>query len=265
MGMLFLSKLRKQALQPLLHLTFPHPVWRLISSSEGDASWLVELRISNTKTVEYYFFQAGKPYTKLDQNLGWWSGIETLHRHWAIFHGFSQPDMPIHQGITVIDCLQNKVAWQNEYLQFDSAKSDLVKARYTIGNQPQALFFNLRDGSEAEESFETSEEANTENVLYFQEHPHFKDIQAFIHQETQHIAQTLVEYVETSQHLLLSYFTTANKLTDTYLLVCDNSGTILLHECLAKGNKGVAKGTFQVSNGLLSFVKDKNQVFVYQL
>lgn len=243
--------------------TFPFAVWRLVPSSSSEISWAVELRSAQQKTVNYYFCQPDASPLKLELGLDWWSGIEVVLGNLLVLHGFAQPDLPIHQGIIVADGNTGNIKWQDEYLIFESADEATLKAKIPTGAQ-QTLFFELNTGNELSEDISLAEPQNeVEPIVYLQEHPNFPQIVTFIHSLTEHEPVKLVEYFETNENLVLSYFTSYDRLIDNYILVTDNAGEILLHDRLVADQKGIAKGTFMVSNGLLSFVKDKQQVVVY--
>jgi hypothetical protein len=215
--------------------------------------------------VDYYSCRLHADPQKITAIQEWWTGIETLLGKWAIFHGFAQQDLPIHRGITVVDTEKNQLAWEEEFLVFESADETTIWAK-TPSSAHTTIALELPTGKEKESS-PPPLPPNEENEIFsfFQDQDYFTSIQSFIQSQTGHQTVQMAEYLETSSYIVISYFATNNSLLDNYLLVTDHKGNRVLHECLSVGQKGLAKGTFQVSNGFLSFVQDKCRVLVYQL
>ncbi len=249
----------------LLDHTFLDPIWRLVPSSfPSYPAWLVETRSSQEKKVSYSFFSQGNTPFLLHTGLDWWSGIEALWGQWALFHGFLQQDLPIHQGVMVFDTTKNKVAWQDELLSFASVEGDTLWAILSTGNATK-IALHLHTGKEQADVPDFQAMPQPEIHTVFQEDPYFAEISDFVFQHTGHRPIRMLEYRETSQHILISYFHPRGKLLDNFLLATMHGGTKVLHESLHLGQKGIGKGTFHEAENFLCFVKDQRRLLVYAL
>jgi hypothetical protein len=228
-------------------------------------SYLIELREERNKQVLFYFLDDTFNLKKIDTQLDWWSGVEALVGNSVVFHGFLQQDLPIHQGIKVWDSEKNEWQWENEFLTFVNVEDAILLAKNSLGSLDTVLKIDLLTGQET--SFEPKYKKNNSFVanIVTKDEPYFADIAFFISQYTHLQPTDFLEYLETTAHIIVSYFVKNEKKYDNYLLVTSSGGDELLHICLHEGSKGLAAGTFHVSDALLSFVKDKNELFIVAL
>lgn len=201
----------------------------------------------------------------LTLDTGWWSGVETVIGKYIVFHGFAQQDMPFHQGIKVVDGEKSKLLWEDDFLIFRSANESSILAIVPTGNQNEVTL-DLLTGQESSTAFQQKNNAQANLPIHFPtDNEHFQSISSFVHSLTGHVPVRSVEYLETATHIFLSYFIPNGKNVENYLLVTNTEGKILLHTTLSSQLKGITLGTFYVSNGLLSFVQDRNKLVVYRL
>jgi len=251
-------------LQKLLEHSFEAPIWRLIPSSTNLPSWVVETRTPK-QDVAYYYCTVKSSPKQLVTELSWWSGVETVLGRHIVFHGFVQQDLPFHQGIKVVDGESGKLLWQEDFLVYETASETVLWAKVPTGNQT-IISLDVLSGREVEVKSSLENKTNEDAPLYFpQENEHFLSILEFVKSLTNQTPIKAVEYLELNEGLILSYFVPNGKLLDNYLLATDLNGKLLLHQQLTTQLKGIAKGTFYVSNGLLSFVQDRNTLIVYRI
>ncbi len=56
----------------------------------------------------------------------WWIGIEAVYRDTVFFHGFANPNLPLHRGIIALDMLTGKKLWEEKELEFVGVRDDSV-------------------------------------------------------------------------------------------------------------------------------------------
>ncbi len=245
--------------------TFPEPIWRLIPSFTNDQTWVVELRNGPKKEVSFFFIDSNSNITQLDTQLDWWTGIEAVAGKNIVFHHYLQPDLPLHQGIKVFDAQQNTWLWENEFVVFASADANTIEAKSSIGSIEQRFCFEIETGNETNAQPTSAENIGNQAILISDEETYFNEIAEYINKFTSFKIHRILEYVETETHIIVSYYVPNKKLFDNYLLVTTSSGEECIHLCLSEGMKGVAAGTFHVSKGLLSFVKEQTELFIVEI
>lgn len=253
-------------MQILFQHCFQDPIWRLIPSISKENNWVVETRNGTTKALNFYFLSTDYKLAELKTSLDWWSGIEALNGNIVLFHGFLQEDLPIHQGIKAFDAIKNEWLWENEFVAFDSIADEYVTAKNTIGSVPKNICLDIQSGFEIETPSIQNQIASPESAnLLNSEQTYFTEIVSFISNYTPLSPTNCCEYLETENHIIVSYYVSNEKKLDNYLLVTTIDGTEELHICISEGLKGVAAGTFLVSKGLLSFVKDNYELFIIEM
>ena len=201
----------------------------------------------------------------LDTNLNWWSGVESVMGNYIIFHEYLQKDLPIHNGIIVYNAPLNKSLWKNEFVAFISASSTYLKAKTLVGITDKIIAFDIESGFELETIIEKDNYPQNQNVIIAKDQFYFNEITTFIQKYTHLQPDHLCEYLEIENSIIVSYYTVDNEVLENYLLVTNVEGEEILHLCIATGLKGIATGTFNVSNSFLSFVKDRKELFIASL
>jgi hypothetical protein len=56
----------------------------------------------------------------------WWIGIEAVCRDTVFFHGFANPNLPLHRGIIAVDVLTGKRLWEDQELEFIGTADDSI-------------------------------------------------------------------------------------------------------------------------------------------
>lgn len=253
-------------MQILFQHRFQDPIWRLIPSISKENNWVVETRNGKTKALAFYFLSADYKLVELNTHSDWWSGIEAVSKTILLFHGFLQEDLPIHKGIKAFDAIKNEWLWDNEFVAFDSIADEQITAKSTIGSVSRSIYLDIQSGLEIDSPNIQNQIPNPETVNFLSsEETYFAEIASFISKYTPLSPSNCCEYLETENHIIVSYYVSNEKKLDNYLLVTTTDGTEELHICISEGLKGVAAGTFLVSKGLLSFVKDNYELFIIEM
>lgn len=253
-------------MQILFQHRFQDPIWRLIPSVSKENSWVIETRSGTKKALAFFYLSSDYKLVELNTSLDWWSGIEALNGNIVLFHGYLQEDLPIHQGIKAFDAIKNEWIWENEFVAFDSIADKQITAKSTIGSIAKNIYLDIKTGLEIETPSIQNQIPNPEIANFLSsEETYFAEIASFISNYTPLSPTNCCEYLETENHIIVSYYILNEKKLDNYLLVTTIDGTEELHLCISEGLKGVAAGTFLVSKGLLSFVKDNYELFIVEM
>ena len=253
-------------MQILFQHRFQDPIWRLIPSASKENNWVVETRSGTLKTLSFYFLSTDYKLVELNTSLDWWTGIEALNGNIILVHGYLQEDLPIHKGIKAFDAIKNEWLWENEFVVFDSIVDKQITARSSIGSIAHNIYLDIKTGLEIESPSSQSLNSSPETANFLNsEETYFAEIASFISKYTPLSPTNCCEYLETESHIIVSYYVSNEKKLDNYLLVTTIDGTEELHICISEGLKGVAAGTFLVSKGLLSFVKDNYELFIAEM
>lgn len=116
-----------RSLKPQWSFTAAHVLWRFLVSDDGLI--LGEERDTEAKTVSFFCLEMGTGTVLWrDRTFGesWWTGIEALIGDRLYLHGFAQPDMPEHHGLTSLDARTGTVLWQNADISFYAADAATV-------------------------------------------------------------------------------------------------------------------------------------------
>lgn len=94
-------------------------LWRV---EAGAPEFLVgEDRLLEAKEVSYFCLDraTGRPrWEGLVPAGGWWSGIEAVTGSVVLFHGYASPDMPLHRGLSAVECDSGKIRWSHPQARF---------------------------------------------------------------------------------------------------------------------------------------------------
>ena len=105
-------------------------IWRVHPAVSG--RFVGEERDLEQRRVTFFAldFSTGRVLWKgLAVEEKWWTGIERVDGDLLFVHSFASPDLPTHQGITVIDLAQGRVLWANPGWTLKAIKGDRLIVR----------------------------------------------------------------------------------------------------------------------------------------
>ncbi len=105
-----------------------------------------------------------------------------------------------------------------------------------------------------------SENAIIQPSIYEPGSEYFKTVGEFLGLEL----PCACEYLEIDRKIILSYYLRSGKEFERYLLLLEE-GKKVFKELQDTQMKGFASGSFFVVNGLLIFIKNRNEIFVYAI
>ncbi|MCC6397227.1 MAG: DUF4905 domain-containing protein [Bacteroidetes bacterium] len=111
-------------------------IWRVHPAVSGRI--VGEERDLEQRRVTFFAldFSTGKVLWKgLAAGEQWWTGIDRVEGDLLFVHGFASPDLPTHQGITVIDIAQGRMLWASVGWTLEAVKGDrlIVRGDHRLG------------------------------------------------------------------------------------------------------------------------------------
>ncbi|MCP4522228.1 MAG: DUF4905 domain-containing protein [Cytophagales bacterium] len=247
-------------------------VWKQFIDEENQYL-VVEGRNGDEHQVAFYIIDITKGEvinTIKPDDETWWLGIEDVQNGCILLHGYESEQSPVHKGVYCYDALTGQLLWEREDDYFYQKVDD--KTIYLATSEQEFLKIETRSG----EILETTAESlplQTQEIKsigyplhYDKENSHFETLVKFLIQLQNIEPVNAIEYWESSQHIVISYYICdeENKL-ENYLLILSTEGEILFQDCIAESLEGVGLDTFFIYQEKLFFVQKKNKVVCIEL
>lgn len=78
----------------------------------------------------------------------WWIGIEGVFNDVVLFHGFANPELPIHKGIHAVDALTGTLLWSDPDVRFGWCTRGRIGGLALNAEQRLSRTLDLRSGAE---------------------------------------------------------------------------------------------------------------------
>lgn len=250
-------------------------IWRILFDDYGQFI-LLETRNSNTKkaSLKLIDLQIGN-HKNLAINLedNWWFGISRFQYPFILLYKYPEPTIPESKGIICFNCNENKIIWEREDLQyFDDYQANFTAIDWKT---KQRLKLDLNNGRTAIINSKVSENPIDQFLrkylwnpeVYQEESSGYVNIAEFIKKKLDLVVVKAIEYLEFTQYIIISFYIYGHNNLVLYntLVVYSLDGKLLLKEDLAVGKKGIGLNTFTVFNSFLVFIKNTNQIAIYEL
>lgn len=219
-----------EKLELIFSNTFQGKIWKILAD-EDEKHVAIELRSDSSLEVKFFCLDI-KSLVLSDINLpqnDWWTSLTAIRNGKVYIKQFESEGNPKMKELLVWDILKQT--------KLDFSGLDEVENDHT--NVSRLSF-------------------------YPKSNEHFATLKEFVEAVTEKkVLEAGIEYLEFETAVILSYYA-KDKAMANYLLVTDHQKQVLLHECIGQDLKGIGQDTFIVSNNKLIFVKDKQQLFIYQ-
>lgn len=256
------------------------PVWRVLINTADVL--LIEERDTNKKEVFYQAFQLNtgrqllKNYRPEDS---FWIGVEEFRDDHVYFHRFRKPDMPWHKDIIAFSVREQKVIWENTDLAYGFMAENVLYAYKQTFDGAQFFGINPANGEIVQEFKENDPEIVVKRQIAEAE----KDYSAYLfptflqkgtQPEYDGIAATITdtfegdpEYITYGDTLLLTLHKKNKKgILQQSLYAIDLLSKKVYFEELIHSNEQVLQfDSFFVYRDFLVVIRDKSDVFIYQL
>jgi hypothetical protein len=242
----------------------------------------LEVRDSDVLLARFYTFDCRSQTLKqLEQpeRLTWWLGLEDAHQGMVYLHGYGDRKVGQHKGIRALIAATGEEAWHRPELSFYGIDSLGILAYVVDSQEANMQLLDVRYGKILQNDINQKQAAvrvdtySVERyrdvihpVLYQEREEYFVQVRDFLSQQLQCEAVRTIEYAETDEWMVISYYvaTEKNKL-DNFLAVFDLNGILHLNDLLASGLNGVGSDTFFIFMRSLYFVQNKDSLTAYSL
>ncbi|WP_202923745.1 DUF4905 domain-containing protein [Pontibacter fetidus] len=240
----------------------------------------LEVRDADLLLADFYSLETG-PFTlsklPLPAAKNWWLGLEDVHQGLLLLHGYGDRQTGQHKGIMAYSSQNGNLQWQQPELAFYGVTADGILA-LDLQDQKLTLLhpqtgtilpenMSLEGGANAVAAYNlTRSQACTYPMLYLAGELYFTQVQDFLRDKLSAAAVAGIEYAETEQHIVVSFYTeTAAGKLDNMLCVFDLHGELQLQQRIAHGLSGIGSDTFIIFNHNLYFIQQRTILVVYSL
>ncbi len=254
-------------------------VWRVHPAVNGRL--VGELRDTTNRRVAFFAlaFPEGKPlWEGLTVDEQWWTGIDRVEGDLLFIHGFVAPDMPMHRGITVVDCAAGKVLWSQPLWTLDVVRGRALRVLTDGRDHEPQILVDARTGEEifAEPGQDEADESAWWTSVSYPEpwtvercgaHPAGAVVLKHWN------AGAITGPIETLD--LPSFFIAATaverkllgkvRLEHDLVVVDKQKGKIVHDAVLAREAKGAVMESCFVQKGTLVYVQEKQELCLYRL
>ncbi|MEQ9298347.1 MAG: DUF4905 domain-containing protein [Cyclobacteriaceae bacterium] len=195
----------------------------------------------------------------------WWIGISAMSSCRALLHIYEDDQNPELKSLLLWDIDQDKVliTYENATLVkvmqggFQIRKEDGL---HTMDWEGQAM--------EDLPEIKLTEQHNTSvhhPFEYQSGDSDFDTVKSFITQAVNVMPEAGAEYLETDEHLFISYYINEMKMLANYLLISDLNGKVLFNKKINASAKGMGRDTFFIFERKLVFISNNNTLSVYAI
>ncbi|WKN45739.1 DUF4905 domain-containing protein [Tunicatimonas pelagia] len=234
-------------LTPNFSFTFKAPVWKTIVDDEGKHLFL-ELRSAEGQST--YFAALDLSSGQLlweDFTLSVAEGWPTLYRandQYLVFQVFTDTHNPEKKAYYAVE----------------------ISTQQLIQPQTQPSVRNLINGETNQKNTDRQNNGLVQPFFYAEDQPYFATVASFV--GSLGLGQPVkgCEYADYGNYIGIAYYLPAESSgLANYLLILDQQGTILLHECLEASVPQVGLGTFFIAQNQLIVVQHQRQLVSYAL
>ncbi len=205
-------------------------------------------------------------------DLAGWPSLQFVVKDKACFTCFPDPTLPATEGAYIYDLKKKQwivkekdwslIRREGEHLLFRKAGDEEQYHILNLTSLKDTVFEPLKTIQLTKQTIE--------GILYpyhiGEENPLYKDLTDFVKEKAAHSLVGMVEYLEwKDERIVVSYYIVGAKDWDQYLLITDKEGNTVLHERIDEQLKGMALDIFMLVKEQCVYVKNKNQLQVYDL
>ncbi|MBD1395811.1 DUF4905 domain-containing protein [Pontibacter sp. JH31] len=256
-------------------------MWRIrIDTSAGRLA--LEVRDSDLLLAYFYTLDC-QSHTLLKLELAekhtWWLGLEDARQGMVYLHGYGDRKLGQHKGIRTLSANTGEEQWHRPGLTFYGIEDTGLLAHDAALPEEPLQLLDLRTGEVLQKGISQKMAADRVEaysrerysqvgypILYREGEEYFEQVRDFLAQQLDCEPIKAVEYAETDNGLVISYYVAneKNKL-DNFLAVFDLNGFLHLNELLAGGLNGVGSDTFFIFMRSLYFVQNQISLKAYSL
>ncbi|WP_276497046.1 DUF4905 domain-containing protein [Pontibacter litorisediminis] len=235
---------------------------------------LLLTRFYTLETSSYTLAQLGLPEAK-----AWWQGLEDAAHGNVYLHGYGNRQMGQHKGIFAFSEADHSKVWEQGELAFYGVAKAGVLAYAPDRPELPMQVLSPATGAATGTTY-SQEQAAAEVTLYSQARfssclypvlyregePYFAQVRAFLQEQLQVQPLQALEYAETENALVISFYTGgADGKIQNDLAIFDLAGNLHRKMKIGSDLSGIGSDTFFIFNHNLYFILNKDILQVFQL
>lgn len=264
---------------PVFYFPFKRLVWKLLID-ESSSVLVAELRDEENREVNFAaidLIHKKLSWSSLPIKEKWWLGLEALQNGLVLLHGYKDIQNPEHQGLYMFDVQAGKPLWEKSVytfvrfwegsvLVYDPQIPDRQYMKLSpkegniVGEMNEEEVLQMLSKKPREERFNI---ANSHH--YTPENKYFEKISGFIEAFTGKKPEGALDYLEYQRKIIASFYLKEGEKTVNYLLVVNEDGRVMYLEQIGSEVKGIGLDTFFLYKDLLIFVKNKEELVIFEI
>lgn len=264
-----------QKLTPNFSFSFEGIIWNMMLDELGEIL-ILEIRQNQKHQVSFTAIELETGdviWDGLEFEENWWVGMTALSKGILLLHTYKDNVDPEPKGLIAFDVLNQQICWMHEMFTYLKLAGNQVVGFNGSNKDKQYEIIGLTDGKREAVDESTvlllhdgqKDIADTQYPLHYKEGtPYFDTCKTFLYNRLHLQAVNAIEYLELKNKIIVSYYIHDSKLVN-YLLIMETEGDIIFHEPIQKNINAVGLETFFIVKNHLIFVKDKNEIFCYNL
>lgn len=194
-----------------------------------------------------------------------------LYSAWGLSNGkillqkLIKEDSPEIEGVIIYDIQKEEFLWEMPAVSFLAVQNENVLVQ-DVTDANNTFLVALSDGKKISPTETQSlEDPITRASFYYENEEHFSTVSAYIQQKYDRKPVSMMEYLESTGTVIISYYIYAEKKLINLLLVINEAGEELLHHVIEAEAKGVGFETFYVYENKLFYIDNKTDLTILNL
>lgn len=267
--------------------SFSGTIWNMMADENADILFL-EIRNDESHSVSFSAVDLLKKqvlWKGLSFDESWWVNMVAIHDQVILFHEFDDNLDPEHKVLFAMGLNERKVIWEKPSMNYLMLSNGKILCFAGGRDKGDYRLLNLKSGKETKISPEDadkkikgvstgkSENKNLAYPFHYTEgNDHFETFQQFLKRKLGVNAIKACDYLEFKNLIIISYYIYSQNFSGqqgeamaNHLLVMNDKSEIFLHEKIQDLVRSVGLGTFFIVKDQLLFVKDKKELFSYEI
>lgn len=264
-----------QKLTPNFSFSFDGIVWNMMLDETGEFL-ILEIRQNEKHQVSFtaIALETGTVmWDGLEFEENWWVGMTAFSNGMLLLHKYADNEDPEPKSLIAFDVIKQEVRWMHEEFTYLKLTNEQVLGFDASNKNKQYESINLIDGNRKAVDDESVLQLPIDKKLveealyplhYKEGTAYFATCKTFLYNRLGLDAVNAIEYLEYNNRIIISYYIVEDKLAN-YLLIMDAEGLEFFHEPIQRNINAIGLETFFIVKNHLIFVKDKNEIFCYNL
>lgn len=237
---------------------------------------VIEIREKNTLSTSYMAVDLENYRLILEDfrySDEWWLQLAGVCDGKMVFQSYPEPESPQTKGVAVYDLYTKALLWENENYRLAGIQKNQLAVYELFNEKREVLLLELLTGKELtmEQKINSIPDINSLvcnisfPLRYTSVDAYFEVIKDYVQKKENVQIMGSADYLEYENLVILSIFLEENKVFTNILLIFDSTARILLKEIIDKDLSGIPAETFWVFGKNLVYIKNNNELFIYQI